>query len=52
MDDAHGTAPPADRLSRLTAASLHINENLGFDATDLERLWLAPQQEAFLDART
>ena len=31
MDDAHGSAPPGDRLSRLSAASLRINESPDFD---------------------
>ena len=38
MDDALGSAPQADRLSRLSAASLRINESLGFDPADVERL--------------
>ena len=32
MDDAHGTEPQEDRLSRLSAASLHTNESLDIDA--------------------
>ena len=52
MDGAHGTAPPGDRLSRFSQASLRINESLGFDPADVERLWQASQGEAFFDVRT
>ena len=31
MDDAHGSAPQEDRLSRFSQASLRINESLEFD---------------------
>ena len=52
MDDAHGTEPQEDRLSRLSAASLHTNESLDIDTADVERLQQASQGEAFFDART
>ena len=52
MDDAQGTEPQEDRLSRLSTASLRINESLGFDPADVERLQQASQGEAFFDART
>ena len=67
MDDALGTQPQGDRLSRLSQASLRINKSLDIDtipqavmssaqsltdATDLERLWLASRQEVFFDVRT
>ena len=38
MDDAQGTEPQEDRLSRLSQDSLRINESLGFDPADVERL--------------